>query len=103
MLRSRRYCASVLLAIGAASFVHAAPPQFNLSVVKAEDVGMSTERLPRIDAAIQKWIDDHKLAGAVTLVARRGRVVHFTAQGLADIESQRPMQKDTLFHMASCS
>ena len=39
----------------------------------------------------------------MTLVARRGRLVHFEAHGLMDIESKRPMQKDAIFRIASMS
>jgi CubicO group peptidase (beta-lactamase class C family) len=72
-----------------------------LPAADPEEVGLSSERLSRIHTALQRYIDDNKLAGAVTLVARKGRVVHFQAQGVMDIESKKPMQKDTLFRMAS--
>jgi CubicO group peptidase (beta-lactamase class C family) len=72
-----------------------------LPTAKPEEVGLSSERLSRIHATLQSYIDDNKLAGAVTLVARKGRIVHFQAQGVMDIESKKPMQKDTLFRMAS--
>ena len=39
----------------------------------------------------------------MTLVARRGRIVHFEAQGLADIDSKKPMAKDSIFRLASMS
>ena len=68
---------------------------------KPEEVGFSAERLERIDAVLQRHIDERRLAGAVTLVARKGSVVHFEAQGVMDLESKRPMSKDTLFRMAS--
>src|SRR5436309_2112061 len=68
---------------------------------KPADVGFSSERLKRIDDVIRRHIDEKRIAGAVTLVARRGRVVHYQAQGLMDIDSKRPMSKDTLFRMAS--
>src|ERR1700691_1428463 len=68
---------------------------------KPEDVGMSSERLRRIHEAIQRHIDNGEISGAVTLVARRGRLVHFEAHGLMDIESKRPMQKDAIFRIAS--
>jgi CubicO group peptidase (beta-lactamase class C family) len=68
---------------------------------KPEEVGVSTERLHRIDEVIRRHIDNRRIAGAVTLVARKGRVIHFEAQGLMDLESKRPMARDTLFRMAS--
>ena len=66
-----------------------------------EDVGVSAERLHRIDDVIRRNIENHRIAGAVTLVARKGKVVHFEAQGLMDLDSKKPMAKDTLFRMAS--
>src|SRR6516165_2087572 len=70
---------------------------------KAEDVGFSTERLGRIHDAIAKHIEAKDVSGAVTLVARRGRIVHFEAQGLADIDGKKPMMKDSIFRLASMS
>jgi CubicO group peptidase (beta-lactamase class C family) len=70
---------------------------------KPEEVGMSSERLRRIREAIERHIDAGEISGAVTLVARRGRLVHFEAHGLMDIESKRPMQKDAIFRIASMS
>ncbi len=64
---------------------------------------MSTERLHRIHEAVQRHIDAGEISGAVTLVARRGRIVHFEAHGLMDIESKRPMEKDAIFRIASMS
>jgi CubicO group peptidase (beta-lactamase class C family) len=72
-----------------------------LPTARPEDVGVSSERLGRIHEAIQRHIDEHRIAGAVTLVARRGRVVHFESHGLMDIESKKPMAKHALFRMAS--
>ncbi|HEY2592490.1 MAG TPA: serine hydrolase domain-containing protein [Chloroflexota bacterium] len=67
----------------------------------AEQVGMSAPRLRRIDALMQRFIDRGVISGSVTLVARRGRVAHLQAHGLADIESTRQMQTDALFRLAS--
>ncbi|MDE0055638.1 MAG: serine hydrolase, partial [Gammaproteobacteria bacterium] len=62
-----------------------------MPVADAESVGMSTERLQRIDTAMQRHIDAGRIQGAVTALARRGRVVHFKAHGLMDVEAKRPM------------
>ncbi len=66
-----------------------------------EDAGMSSERLRRIHESIMRHVDAGEISGAVTVVARRGRVVHFEAHGLMDIESKRPMEKDAIFRLAS--
>jgi CubicO group peptidase (beta-lactamase class C family) len=70
---------------------------------KAEDVGMSTERLGRIREAVQRQIDAGAVPGVVTLVARRGKIVHFEAHGLNDVEAKKPMPKDAIFRLASMS
>ena len=66
-----------------------------------EDVGMSAARLQRVDAVIARMQAQGKLAGAVTVVARRGQVVAMKAQGLADIEGQRPLRTDDIFQIQS--
>lgn len=66
-----------------------------------EDVGFSSERLPRIHEAIQRHIDAGDVTGAVTLVARRGHIAHFEAHGVMDIESNTPMRKDAVFRIMS--
>jgi CubicO group peptidase (beta-lactamase class C family) len=81
----------------------AAPAPAVPTVAKAEEVGFSTERLQRIHEAVQRHIESKDVSGAVTLVARRGRVVHFEAQGLMDIESKKPMARDSIFRLASMS
>jgi CubicO group peptidase (beta-lactamase class C family) len=75
----------------------------DLPTAKPEDVGMSSERMQRIHDAIQRHIDAGEISGAVTLVVRRGRLVHLEAHGLMDIESKRPMEKDAIFRIASMS
>jgi CubicO group peptidase (beta-lactamase class C family) len=68
---------------------------------KPEDVGLSSERLQRISQMVQRRIDAHQLAGAVTAVARRGKVAHMSAQGVMDLESKQPMTQATMFRIAS--
>src|SRR5690349_1189268 len=58
---------------------------------KPEEVGVSSERLQRITQMIKRRIDAGDLAGAVTLVARRGKVVHLVAQGVSDLDSKQLM------------
>jgi CubicO group peptidase (beta-lactamase class C family) len=99
----KRLLVSSSLLLMLAPFAAAAEPnaKSDLPAAKPEEVGMSSERLTRIGAAMQRHIDAHQLAGAVTLVARRGKVVHFETHGWADLESKKPMTQDTLFRMAS--
>jgi len=67
----------------------------------ARSVGMSAERLARFDALAEAAVEDGRLAGVVTLVARRGRVVQEGVYGLADLDDRRPMRQDTIFRIAS--
>ncbi len=68
---------------------------------KPEEVGLSSERLGRIHEAVQRHIDAQNICGAVTIVARRGRIAHFEAHGVMDLESKKPMAKDAVFRLAS--
>ena len=64
-------------------------------------VGLSAEDLQRISPTIRKFIDEEKIAGAVTIVARRGRVVHFEAYGMRDREARAQIGTDTIFRIYS--
>jgi CubicO group peptidase (beta-lactamase class C family) len=68
---------------------------------KPEQVGLSSERLKRIHELIDRRIESRDISGAVTLVARKGQVAHLDAQGLMDIETNKPMAKDAIFRIAS--
>lgn len=62
---------------------------------------MSAERLARFDGLARAAVEEGRLAGVVTLVSRRGRVVQEGVYGLADIADRRPMRPDTIFRIAS--
>ena len=66
-----------------------------------ETVGMSSERLARVDEYFQRFIDDNQIAGAVALVARHGKVVHHSAVGWKHKEADLPMTTDAIFTMMS--
>ncbi|HEX7036745.1 MAG TPA: serine hydrolase domain-containing protein [Pseudomonadales bacterium] len=74
-----------------------------LPTVKPERVGLSAERLKRIDELTRRYVDEGKLAGVVTLIARHGKVAYFDAVGKANLETGAPMQKDTLVRIYSMS
>ena len=78
-------------------------PALDVPRVRPEEVGVSTARLRRIDDVIRRAIDNQVVSGAVTLVARKGRVVHFEAQGDMDLGTHAPMRKDAIFRMASAT
>lgn len=79
----------------------AGAPQIGLPSVAPEKVGLSTDRLERIDKVMQQYVDEKKIAGVVTLVARRGKVAHLGTYGMADIEADKPMQANAIFRIAS--
>jgi CubicO group peptidase (beta-lactamase class C family) len=81
-----------------AGSLHAAPP---LPTAKPEAVGLSSERLQRIGAFVERLQQEGKISGAVTLVARQGKLVRLEAQGYADLESKRAMRPDDIFALAS--
>jgi len=66
-----------------------------------EEVGMSAERLKKIDDLVQEYVEDGRIQGAVVGVARRNKVVHMEAHGVLDETTRSPMHKDAMFHMAS--
>jgi CubicO group peptidase (beta-lactamase class C family) len=68
---------------------------------KPEELGFSSERLKRIHEVVMRRVDAGELTGAVTILARRGRVVHHEAHGVTDLDTKKPMTKDALFHLAS--
>jgi len=72
-----------------------------LSMVTAEDVGMSSDRFERLTEAFQGYVDDKQLAGSVILIARRGEVPYFKAFGRSDVEDDVSMDKNTIFRIAS--
>jgi CubicO group peptidase (beta-lactamase class C family) len=75
----------------------------SVMTAKPEEVGLSSERLARIHEAVQWHIDAGAVSGAVTLVARHGKIAHLEAHGLMDIESKRAMPRDGVFRLASMS
>ena len=66
-----------------------------------EEFGFSPDRLKRIGTVMQRYVDQKTLAGIVTLVARRGSVVHFEKFGVQDIKANKPMELDTIFRIYS--
>ena len=77
------------------------PLNASTPTARPEEVGLSAERLKRVTELMQRHIEAKTFSGAVTLVARNGRIAHFEAQGLMDLESKKPMQKDAIFRIMS--
>jgi CubicO group peptidase (beta-lactamase class C family) len=89
--------ASLLLALAAPALFAQALPR----AAKPEEVGLSSERLQRLTDTFQGYVKDGKLAGAVVLVTRRGKVVYSGAFGERDMETHAPMKEDAIFRIAS--
>src|SRR5689334_7446061 len=71
------------------------------TTVKPEEVGLSSERLQQVNALVKRHLEAKSFAGAVTLVARNGRIAHLQAHGFAELESKKPMQTDSMFRIMS--
>ncbi|MFT5609585.1 MAG: CubicO group peptidase (beta-lactamase class C family) [Arenicella sp.] len=84
-----------LLSIGSVSFAA------DIKLSKAERVGMSSERLNKIDEMSKRYIKQGNYSGVVTLVARKGKVVHLSAHGDYGVDNATPMAPDTLFRIYS--
>ncbi|MDX1363908.1 MAG: serine hydrolase domain-containing protein [Arenibacter latericius] len=66
-----------------------------------EEVGMSTQRLDRLSKVMEQYVEDGKMAGNVTLIARKGKIVYHEAFGKSDIELKKEMTTDAIFRIAS--
>ena len=91
-------CCGLTAARASAEIMHTPT---KMPTAKAESVGMSTEGLNRIDEVMQEHIDTGHIQGAVTIVARRGKVVHFSTHGKMDVRNSRAMEPDAIYRMAS--
>jgi len=72
-----------------------------LARVTPEEVGMSSERLDRLSLVLENYVDEGRLAGAVTIVVRRGKMAYREGIGHLDVEAQAPMPSDGIFRIAS--
>jgi CubicO group peptidase (beta-lactamase class C family) len=88
---------SFLVLASVAVFAQAAP----LPEASPEEVGMSPERLGRLDTAMQKAVDSGELPGAVVLIARDGQLVYAKSFGWQDREKKIPMNRDSIFRLYS--
>ena len=72
-----------------------------LPTVAASEVGLSDERLGRLAEVVQGYVDDEAIAGAVTLIARKGGQAHVRAYGMADRDAGTEMTPEAIFRIAS--
>ena len=66
-----------------------------------EDVGMSASRLARIAPVMQGYVNDGKIPGALTMIAREGKLVHFEKFGMQDVAAAKPIEFNTIFRIYS--
>ena len=69
--------------------------------VTPEEVGMSSDRLDRLSLVLENYVDEGRLAGAVTIVVRRGKMAYREGIGHLNVEAQAPMPSDGIFRIAS--
>ncbi len=94
-----------LLFVAAALSLQAQTPSVKksplLTAAPPSTVGVSSERLARIDAMLQESVAEGQIPGVVALVARNGKIVYHKAYGNADTEAGRKQQTDDIFRIAS--
>lgn len=92
--------ATILLALGwQLTFAQQRTPV--LKEAKAESVGMSTERLQRLDRVLQEYTSKNLAPGAIAYIVRDGKVVYNKAFGLDDVAAKTPLQRDAIVRIAS--
>ncbi len=74
-----------------------------LPTTSAEQVGLSPERLGRIDMVLRQYVEEKKIPGAVVLIARKGKVAYQKSFGRIDVDANVPMGTDAMFRIASMS
>jgi len=94
-----RYVARALSALMLAAAVVASAA--DLTKVKPEAVGLSSERLHRIEEVLGAKVKAGEIPGYVALVARRGKIAYFEANGLQDPNTKKPMTRDSIFRIYS--
>jgi len=72
-----------------------------LPTAKPEEVGVSSQGLDRLDAYIERIVDDKQFSGVVVMMARHGKVVHRKSFGLMELETKKPMCAEAIFRIAS--
>jgi CubicO group peptidase (beta-lactamase class C family) len=92
---------SIALLTGALVTTLPAAGRVDIPLVRPESVGFSSEGLKAYESALHSLVDERRLAGVTTLVARRGKVAAFDAYGFKDAAAKTPLTKDTIFRIAS--
>ncbi len=94
----------LVLAAGMFAIYSAAPlPATELPTAEPAEVGLSAEKLQEIDHIMNGFVNDHKIAGGIVLVARHGKVVFQEPYGLMNLQTGQPLRRDTIFRIYSMS
>ena len=93
---SIRFITSLLLLLLSTASIAA-----DLNRARPERLGMSSERLERLDAVLKSYVDNNQIAGQVVMVLRKGKIAYSSANGMQDIEAGIPMNENTMFRIAS--
>ncbi len=98
-IAARGWCAAglVVLALQGLAAQQPAHHAVDLTINKPETVGFSSERLERLHSLMQRAVDDKRIAGIVTILARHGKVVDYRTYGVSDIAIGAPIAKDAIF------
>jgi CubicO group peptidase (beta-lactamase class C family) len=99
-MRIFRQPASAVLAVAFGMFL-AITVRADVPVVTPESVGFSNQGLKSFQQTMRALVDEGQLAGVTTLVARHGKVVHFDAYGVKNLETKAALTRDTIFRIAS--
>ncbi len=97
---ARLILAGIALSLGVTSSLAQqaqTPHTLDLTVVKPETVGFSSDRLERLHALMQQTVDQKQIAGIVTILARHGKVVDYRTYGQSDVASGKPIARDAIF------
>ena len=94
------FFASIYFLLGLATFYTEVLGQA-LPLSDPESVGLSSEKLDLVKKSVKSFIDQRKIAGATTIVARRGKIVHLETYGFRNIESNKKMYADSIYRIYS--
>lgn len=72
-----------------------------LEKITPEAVGMSSQRLQRLNTVLENYVENKQLPGAVVMISRKGKIVHTATVGYRDYETKDPIRENTIFRIAS--
>jgi CubicO group peptidase (beta-lactamase class C family) len=94
----KKYITTALLLIISVYAIAQSKP---MAIASPESAGFSSERLKRIDNAMNEWVNKGWVQGCEALIARDGKIVYYKAAGYDDLGTKKPFPKDAIFRIAS--